>query len=204
MNGNKVNSIFRLEEIRGYEPDGHWYRDAGVGILGHYSSLEKVMEAMAKNDHEAWDTEEIMAYMVKEIVVDGELRNVDWLSVRTYDPQWNLVDECLHDYNLCNQFDGRNPEAIRFKIGDIVEVLVGQRLFVAIVAALPPTPEDNFPVLDAMDDCYLVLPLDDSSNDHLHIPPTHTFALQRQLEKEDIDCLRNHLHKYQNQQNNAE
>ena len=35
-----MNSIFRLEEIRGYEPDGHLYRDAAVGILGHYSSLE--------------------------------------------------------------------------------------------------------------------------------------------------------------------
>ena len=191
-------TIYRLEEIRCYETEEHWYRDAFIWILGYYSSLEKVMEAMRKNNHGAWDAEEIMAYMVKEIAVDGELRNVDWLSVRTYDKQGNVIDQCLQDYNLCNQFEGRNPEAIRFKIGDIVEALVGQRLFVAIVAALPPTPEDNFPVLDAMDDCYLVLPLGDGSNDHLHISPTHTFALQRQLEKEDINCLRNHLHKYQN------
>ena len=197
-------TVFRLEEIRCYETEEHWCRDAIIWILGYYSSLEKVMEAMRKNNQEAWDAEEIMAYMVKEIAVDGELRNVDWLSVRTYDKQGNVIDQCLQDYNLCNQFEGRNPEAIRFKIGDIVEVLVGQRLIVAIVAALPPTPEDNFLVLDAMDDCYLVLPLGDGSNDHLHIPPTHSFAIQRQLEKEDIDCLRNRLHDYQNQQNNAE
>lgn len=197
MNGNKVKSIFRLEEIRGYELDGHLYRDAGVGILGHYLSMEKAMEAMAKKGSEAWDAEEIMAYMVKEIAVDGELREVDWLSVRTYDAQGVLIDECLHDYNLCNQFEGRNPEAIRFKIGDIVKVLEGHRFFTAIVAALPPTPEDHFPVLDAIDDCYLVLPLDAGGLDHLHVAPTHTFVLQHSLEKRSLDYLRNRLLNYQ-------
>lgn len=199
-----MNSIFRLEEIRGYEPDGHLYRDAGVGILGHYSSLEKAMEAMVRNGREAWDAEEIMAYMVKEIAVDGELREVDWLSVRTYDVRGVLIEECLHDYNLCNQFEGRNPEAIHFEVGDIVEVLEGRRLFAAIVAALPPTPENHFPVLDAMDDCYLVLPLDAGGIDHLHIPPTHTFALQYPLEKESLDYLRNRLLIYQGREDDAD
>ena len=144
-----MKSIFRLEEIRSYDSEGHWYRDASIGIVGHYSSLEKVMEAMLKNGSEAWDAEEIMAYMVKEIAVDGEIGEVSWLSVRTYDTQGVLIDQCLQDYNLCNQFEGRNPETIRFKIGDIVEVLEGRRLYTAIVAALPPTPEDHFPILDA-------------------------------------------------------
>ena len=188
-----MKSIFRLEEIRGYEPDGHWYRDAGVGILGHYSSLEKAKEAMAKNGREAWDAEEIMAYMVKEIAVDREIGEVSWLSVRTYDAQGTLIDQCLQDYNLCNQFEGRNPETIRFEVGDIVEVLEGRRLYTAIVAALPPTPEDHFPVLDALDDCYLVLPLDAGGIEHLHIPPTHTFALQHPIEGEGLEYLRNRL-----------
>lgn len=119
---SNIISIFRLEEIRNYDSEEHWYRDASIGIIGHYSSLEKVMEAMRVNNQETWDAEEVMAYMVKEIAVDGEPRNVDWLSVRTYDPQGNLMDACLQDYNLCNQFEGRNPEAIRFKVGDMVEV----------------------------------------------------------------------------------
>ena len=108
-----------------------------------------------------------------------------------------LVDECLQDYNLCNQFEGRNREAIRFKIGDIVEVLECRRLYTAIVAALPPTPEDHFPILDAQGDCYLVLPLDSSPIDHLHIPPTHTFALQHPIEREGLEYLRNRLLIYQ-------
>ena len=199
-----MSSIYRLEEIRSYDSEEHWYRDASIGIVGHYSSLEKVMEAIRENNQETWDAEEIMAYLVKEIAVDGEPRNVDWLSVRTYDSQGNLMDACLQDYNLCNQFEGRNPEAIHFKIGDIVEVLEGRRLYTAIVAALPPTPEDHFPILDALDDCYLVLPLDPGPIDHLHIAPTHTFSLQHPLEKEGIDYLRNRLLIYQGREDEVD
>ena len=199
-----MKSIFRIEEIRSYDSEKHWYRDASIGIVGHYSSLEKVMEAIRENNQETWDAEEIMAYLVKEIAVDGGLRDVDWLSVRTYDPQGNLMDACLQDYNLCDQFEGRNPEAIRFHVGDIVEVLEGRRLYTAIVAALPPTPEDHFPILDALDDCYLVLPLDSGPIDHLHIAPTHTFSLQHPLEKEGLDYLRNRLLIYQGRQDDAD
>ena len=201
---NNMKSIFRLEEIWIYDFEKHWYRDACIGIVGNYSSLEKVMEAMRTNNQETWDVEKIMAYLVKEIPVDGGLRDVDWLSVRTYDPQGNLMDACLQDYNLCNQFEGRKPEAIRFKVGDIVEVLECHKLFTAIVAALPPTPEDHFPVLDAMDDCYLVLPLDSGHIDHLHVPPTHTFALQHTLENKGLDYLRNRLLIYQGREDKAD
>ena len=90
-----MKSIFRLEEIRSYESEEQWYRDASIGIVGHYSSLEKVMEAIQENNQETWDAEEIMAYMVKEIAVDGEIGEVSWLSVRTYDAQgcW-LMNVC--------------------------------------------------------------------------------------------------------------
>ena len=199
-----MKSIFRLEEIRSYDSEEHWYRDASIGIVGHYSSLEKVMEAMRTNNQETWDAEEIMAYMVKEIAEDGEIRNVRWLSVRTYDPHGNLIDECLQDYNLCNQYKGRNPEKIRFNVGNIVEVLKGHHLFTAIIAALPPTIEDKFPILDAEDDCYLVFPLDASGLDHLHIPPTHTFTLQHPIEKEGLDYLRNRLLIYQGHEDEAD
>ena len=193
---SSMNSIFRLEEIRAYAPDEHWRRDADIDILGHYSSVEKAVEALHENSEVAWDADDIMAYMVKEISVDGDIGNVFWLSVRTYDPQGNLIGQCLQDYNLCNQFEGRKPEAIRFKIGDIVEILEGRQLFPAIVAALPSTPEDNFPELDAEDDCYLVLPLDSGHIDHLHIPPTHTFHQNFQLEEKYVDYFQNRLLRY--------
>ena len=201
---NHMKSIFRLEEVRSYDSEEHWYRDASIGIVGHYSSLEKTLNAIQENNQETWDAEEIMAYMVKEIAVDWEIHNVRWLSVRTYAPLGNLIDECLQDYNLCNQYKGRNPEKIRFNVGDIVEVLEGHHLFTAIIAALPPTPADKFPILDAEDDCYLVFPLDASGLDHLHIPPTHTFSLQHPLEKEAMDYLHNRLLIYQGREDETD
>ncbi len=188
-----MTSIFRLEVIRIYDSEEHWYRDASIGILGHFSSLDKAVEAMRKNNDETYDAEYIFAYMVKEIDVDGELGDVRWLSVRTYDINGTLIDQCLQNYNLVNQFEGRRPEAIRFHVGDIVEVLEGHHLFAAIIEALPPTPDDHFPLFDAEDDCYLVLPLNDKRIDHLHIAPTHTFPLSKTLEKEAIDYLNTRL-----------
>ena len=186
-------SIFRLEEIRAYDSEEHWYLDASIGILGYYSTLEKAVEIIPKNNQETYDPEEIYAYMVKEIAVDGDVGYVRWFSVRSYDTNGNLIDQCLQNYNLVNQFEGRQPKVIRFHVGDIVEVLEGHYLFAAIIEALPPTPEDYFPVLDAEDDSYLVLPLDDHHIDHLHIAPTHTFRLNRTLEKESIDYLHTRL-----------
>lgn len=188
-----MTSIFRLEVIRIYDSEEHWYRDASIGILGHYSSLEKAVEAMRKNNEETYDAEDIYAYMVKEIAVDGDIGDVRWLSVRTYDTHGCLIDQCLQNYNLVNQFEGRRPEAIRFHVCDIVEVLEGHHLFAAIIEALPPTPDDHFPVPDAEDDSYLVLPLNDKRIDHMHIAPTHTFPLSKTLEKEAVDYLNTRL-----------
>lgn len=58
-----MSSIFRLEEIRSYDSEEHWYRDASIGIVGHYSSLEKVMKAMRTNNQETWDAEEIVHHL---------------------------------------------------------------------------------------------------------------------------------------------
>ena len=180
-----TTSIFRLEEIRSYEAEVPSYYEAGIGIRGHFSSLEKALDAMKRNTSETYFPEEIYAYLVKEIAVDGNLGDVDWLSVRSYDPSGNLLEECLHDYNLVNDFQGRNKEDIHFKVGDIVEALCYTRIVIGIIAALPPTPEDLFPVLDASDDCYLVLPISENPDSHIHVPPTHVFRLRHALSEEE-------------------
>ena len=61
-----MKSIFRLEEIWSYESEEHWYRDANIGVVGHYSSLEKVMEEMRTNKQETWDAEEIMQHPIEK------------------------------------------------------------------------------------------------------------------------------------------
>lgn len=182
-----TTSVFRLDEIRCDGTFAEESRDleAVPVVRGHFSSLEKAIAAMKRNASETYFPEEIYAYLVKEIAVDGNLGDVDWLSVRSYDPSGNLLEACLQDYNLVNDFHGRNKEDIHFKVGDIVEALCYKRIVIGIIAALPPTPEDHFPVLDAMDDSYLILPISDNPDSHIHIPPTHVFQLQHAISEEE-------------------
>ena len=140
-----MTSIFRLEEIRSYDSEEHWHRDARIMILGHYSSLEKAVETIPKNNQETYDAKDIFAYIVKEIAVDGDIGNVRWLSVRSYDVNGNLIDQCLQNYNHINQFEGRQPKAIRFHIGDIVEVLECHHLFCSHHRSPAHYPRRPFP-----------------------------------------------------------
>ena len=180
-----TTSIFRLDEIRCYETESPNYLEAITSIRGHFSSLEKAVASMKRNAVETYSPEEIYAYLIKEIAIDGNLGEVDWLSVRSYDPTGQLLEECLEDYNLVNQYHGRNKEDIHFMVGDVVEALCYNRIYFGIIAALPPTPEDHFPALDAMDDSYLILPISDDPNNHCHVPPTHVFKLRHPISEEN-------------------
>lgn len=199
-----ITSIFRLDEIRCDEAETTNYFEAITSIRGHFSSLEKAVDAMKRNASETYFPEEIYAYIVKEIAIDGSLGDVDWLSVRSYNPSGQLLEECLQDYNLVNEFHGRNKEEIHFKVGDIVEALCYNRIYFGIVAALPPIPEDQFPTLDASDDCYLILPLSPDSPDHLHIAPTHVFSLHHAIPDLGLSYLRNRLLIWQGKENEAD
>ena len=200
-----MTSIFLLESVWVYEPEETLYRDASYHILGYYSTLDKAIAAMSLGENDFFKDEYIYAYLVKEFAVDSE--NGDYsepLSIRSYDRQGNLVDECPQDYNLVNQYKGRNASAIRFRTGDIVEVLEGDRLLTAIIAAIPPTPEDGFQGLDALDDAYMVLPLDTGPIDHLHIAPTYTFPLRHPLEEVCAKYLHTRLLIFQNRKDEAD
>lgn len=199
-----MTSILRLECVRVYDNDEQLYRDASIGILGHYSSLGNALDAIHQNNIETYEPDDIYAYLIKEVAVDGEIGESDCLSIRSYDAKGTPVDECLQNYNLANQYKGRDSDTIRFRVGDIVEVLEGHRLYTAIVAALPPTPADNFPILDALDDCYMVLPLNFKPIGHLHIAPTHTFSLRHRLETECLNYLRTRLLLLQGREDEAD
>ena len=78
-----ATSIFRLDEIRCDDTVAEASRDfeAISFVRGHFSSLEKAIAAMKRNASETYFPEEIYAYLVKEIAVDGNLGDVDWLSL---------------------------------------------------------------------------------------------------------------------------
>ena len=69
-----MTSIFRLEEVRAYENDEQLYRDAIIGILGHYSSLGNALDAIPQNNIGAYESDDIYAYLIKEVAVDGSMR----------------------------------------------------------------------------------------------------------------------------------
>lgn len=191
----KRKSIFRLDEICCEEAESPNYLEAIISIRGHFSTLEIAVEAMKRNASETYLPEEIYAYLIKEIAVDGELGEVGWLSVRSFDSSGCLLEECLEDYNLVNQYHGRNKEDIHFKVGDVVEALCYNQIFFGIIDGLPPTPEDHFLVFDAIDDSYRILPISNNPDDHLHVPPTHVFRLKHSLSEEVIAGLQKKLKK---------
>ena len=105
------------------------------------------------------------------------------------------ADGELNDFVALDEmglYRGRKIEDVRFKVGDIVEVVEGDYADLVIVGALPLTtdrysrleedPEEcEHPsrYLDAQDDCYLVYTLGEAGS-HIHpvcytvFPPTHS------------------------------
>jgi len=188
------HSIFRLDIVYKDEevPNKPTEHNMHSAMIGHYSTLENAIVSMVLYRDE-YDPDSVYAFYIKEIGVDTHQGDVSFLSVRSYTKDTKSNDECLNDYNLCNAFKGRPKEKIRHQIGDIVECLEGRHIFLGIVAALPPTPEDNYTILDAMDDCYVILPYSDDKDDHFHVPCTHVFTPQQEYDETIIHQLQKTL-----------
>ena len=107
--------------------------------LGAYTTLEKAEKAMmrvVKN----WDTDEDnYRFIITERKLNPKPDKEDVVGVRTY-----LPDGSWYEENMVGQdgvFRGRPNERIRFKIGDVVEVLYGKTAELAIVGNTPPSLE---------------------------------------------------------------
>lgn len=105
---------------------------------------------------------------IKELPIGDAIRNPhENLSERLYDQNGIKVDERpfpTADYIDCRQsaYNGRKPEEIRFKPGDIVEYR--GRLCV-IDRFMSPYKEDRKPFGDATDDGYTVWIIDELADD---------------------------------------
>ena len=106
-----------------------------------------------------------------------------------------------------NRFYGRRPEDCAFKVGDIVVVREGDKWpdYVAIVAALPPSPEfvkSHPAVYDEMDDSYLVLTGDGPYIEcHQHPHVSKVFPLAEDLSEETLAALRRGLEQFMKEDN---
>ena len=128
--------------------------------------------------------EDVYAFYIREIPVDVPAFGFECLSERVYDPDGTLIDK--RDFSsvraLAGTFEGRPSEEIRFRPGDIVEVIWDHKVQLAFVAAVPPCQEEAERInaegpfeLDASDDSYMVF-LGEKYCYHEHVDALRVFS----------------------------
>lgn len=173
--------------------------------LGAYTTLEKAEKAMmrvVKN----WDTDEDnYCFIITERKLNPKPDKEDVVGVRTY-----LPDGSWYEENMVGQdgvFRGRPNERIRFKIGDVVEVLYGKTVELAIVGNTPPSLEfaeqmrqrrlekgmtDGF-FMDKFDDSYTIY--DTRPGGHTHFESQFVFPTRKPVSEKLVQKLKEQLEK---------
>lgn len=185
-------------------------RESRIG-LAHTLAEGEALIKEAKKQAAKWQTE-IYCFHLKEFPM-GEIIS-GWLGVscRLYDSKGNCIDRTYcsdldRDFHTeYGSFRGRPANAQRFKAGDIVEVLAGDEVKLAIAVGPVVTPEwcwerreaikteyevDSFYVWDSSDDQITVIDGPDYSW-HEHISPMFIMPLRYPLSRK----LRERYEKY--------
>ena len=173
--------------------------------LGAYTTLEKAEKAMmrvVKN----WDTDEDnYCFIITERKLNPKPDKEDVVGVRTYLPDGSWYEENMVGQN--GVFRGRPNERIRFKIGDVVEVLYGKTVELAIVGNTPPSLEfaeqmrqrrlekgmtDGF-FMDKFDDSYTIY--DTRPGGHTHVESQFVFPTRKPVSEKLVQKLKEQLEK---------
>lgn len=155
-----MNTIYELIHIE-VENQRYPLRKIRENRIGLFSTLEKaqkgMMQHIADEKEEYEDTKKlyekdgekmkIYSYTFGYEIAEREVNELygQWRSrsIRTYKSNGELNDECLISDTLkkMDSFLGRPKEKIRFKVGDIVEVVEGGEVELHIIVGIPWTPE---------------------------------------------------------------
>ena len=147
------------------------------------SSLEKAEEYMRDYIQEPNLMEGAYAFFIREVPLDVPAEGGDCLSECVYDIHGQLLDRsnCSSVPSMPGVFEGRSPEQIRFKPGDIVEVLDCGEVHLAFVGSVPPSCEeaeafnhDASIQMDHFDDSYMVFNGPGFTH-HMHIDALRVF-----------------------------
>ena len=195
-------SIFKLTHITYREEKPPRYPVFKVSRVtqGYFSSLEKAEQKMKQfaAGEGGWEPHQLFGFQIEEYLLDIDCY-YSAKSRRSYLPDgslWaeNLLSE-IPDENGLESFLGRPAEKIRFKIGDLVEVLRWDTVTLEIVGNLPMTPDevrrmyerslkenpdDQFIPLDYCDDSYYTL---DQSGGHSHPHAVTMFPVRMKVSK---------------------
>ena len=126
---------------------------ADAEILMH----QDILYRKRQKETDDW-MQDVFCYYISEKPLGFMLSKGEYLSQRMYDAEGRCIDKSLcctgfgtYSPNICNQpeydrhndetFYGRSEEQISFHKGDIVEVLRGHEVRLAVVVGTPPTEE---------------------------------------------------------------
>lgn len=171
-------------------------RDAQIGVA---TSLERAVEIIKANVNDEFGLTNVHHFTVREVLSDETYYWWEHESIRVYDKNGDLIDQCLIQdrTDICGKFHGRKAEDIRFNPGDIVEVFNGDEISLAFVAYVPPSEEKAARCkLDCTDDCYVVLTNEDYRY-HDHVDSVCLFKPQHKIHPGIEARLRNAYHGFQ-------
>ena len=173
--------------------------------LGAYTTLEKAEKAMQKVV-KSWGMEsDTFCYIIIERKLNPKPQEEDMVGVRTYLPDGSWYEENMTDRD--GVFRGRPDERIRFKIGDIAEVLYGDVVELAIIGNTPPSLEfaeqmrkrrlgngvtDEF-FMDKFDDSYTIY--DTHPGGHTHVESQFVFPTRKPVSEKLVQKLKEQMEK---------
>ena len=178
-------SIFELTAIS-YRDEKPKYPEFKVSNrhVGYFTSLDNAEQAMRKHIEEWHDTPRF-GYLIHEFPLDKSAYH-DAESRRSYLPDGELLHETLvseisdEETGDLKPFPGRPADKARFKIGELVEVLYGERVSLEIVGNLPNTPKEVRRCEDYIDDAYYTL---DQYGEHSHPASVSLFPARLKVSK---------------------
>ena len=133
-----------------------------IGSALDLNGAERIIREAIQKENEARFKNSIHSFRIKEI------------ALGIYSPEWQSLSEYIYDdHGACMDrrpfpyddgvFQGRGPDQVRFKDGDLCEVLIGNMAFLGYVLEAPPSPERARKLnvgpftMSALDDSYVVL-----------------------------------------------
>ena len=159
-----MKTIFELTKITTNSKARYPIRKTKTDELGLFTTLEKAKKQMFKDvkesrayeqerlkeiaegeyleDEKCFGHDIVLAYSITEHQLDVGFHWDDIQSVRTYTADGKPNDENLLDRQCKGHFKGRTPDQIRFKPGDIVEVIDDRQAELCVVWHAQPTVED--------------------------------------------------------------
>jgi hypothetical protein len=145
-----LNTIFKLKAIEYWDKKPKYPRfEVSVHTVSYFSSLDKAEQTMKNFNEEDFAQKPVFGFKIEEYVLDEYSYWAEPKSWRTYLSDGSLWDESIKPSMWYENgepwkeyFAGRPAEKIRFKIGDLVEVLFSDNhVSLLKVDNLPHTPE---------------------------------------------------------------